>query len=289
MPHRRQRLGAVSLLLVCTEGALLLGGTGARPRATTSSRRECVLGLFTVAGCLMAPGPASAFDNAVPEYANYVGKPKRPGTPPKDLGVASRTINDNSINADPMTFDGLAACDGKPHCFSTTGDELLEDRILVGVDNLIKPWKPAADDAAPFETLKAVVKAYEPGQGFVDGGGFKVVKETPSYLYVQFEALKKGYIDDVEFFLSKGLVQVRSSSRVGQTDFGVNAIRLNYIASALRKKKWEIDEITAKTHPDYFNAADDARDLTFDKDRRKLDGFEDKLNENGRLERPPIG
>ena len=191
MPHRRQRLGAVSLLLVCTEGALLHGGTGAQPRATTSSPG---MRPWALHGCRLfdCARPASALDNAVPEYANYVGKPKRPGTPPKDLGVASRTINDNSINADPMTFDGLAARDGKPHCFSTTGDELLEDRILVGVDNLIKPWKPAADDAAPFEMLKAVVKAYEPGQGFVDGGGFKVVKETPSYLVSQqFEALKK--------------------------------------------------------------------------------------------------
>ena len=33
-------------------------------------------------------------------------------------------------------------------------------------------------------------------------------------------ALKKGYIDDVEFALGKGGVMVRSGSRVGQTDFG---------------------------------------------------------------------
>ena len=44
-----------------------------------------------------------------------------------------------------------------------------------------------------------------------------------------------------------------------------------------------------KTHDDYFNAANDARDLTFDKDRRKLDGFDEKTGENGRLERPPVG
>ena len=45
----------------------------------------------------------------------------------------------------------------------------------------------------------------------VDGGGFKVVKETEGYLYCQFEALKKGYIDDVEFALNKdGSVMVRS-------------------------------------------------------------------------------
>ena len=33
-----------------------------------------------------------------------------------------------------------------------------------------------------------------------------------------------------------GLVLVRSSSRVGFTDFGVNAIRLNYLAATLREQ-----------------------------------------------------
>lgn len=258
----------------------------ATPRTEVSRRnavRSAALSLATLAA------PAFAFDNAVPEYASYADKTKRKGTPPKDLGVLKRTINANSINADELSFDGLRTCDGKPNCFSTTGDELLEDRILTGVDTLIKPWKPPAGDAAPFKSLVKVVKAYPPGQGFVDGGGFSVIKETDNYIYVQYEALKKGYIDDVEFYLRDGLVQVRSSSRVGQTDFGVNAIRLNYISAQLRKEGWTADEITEKSFPDYFAAADDARDLTFDSDRRKLDGFDAKTGENGRLERPNIG
>jgi len=122
-------------------------------------------------------------------------KPKRRGDPPKDLGVQKRTINADSINADPLTFNGLRKCDGKPNCFSTTGDELLEDRILTGVDTLIKQWKPPPGDEAPFKSLVKAVKAYTPGQSFIDGGGFQVVKESDAYIYVQFEALKKGYID----------------------------------------------------------------------------------------------
>ena len=112
--------------------------------------------------------------------------------------------------------------------------------------------------------------------------GFKVMKETDSYLYIEFEALKKGYIDDVEFAIAEDrTVQVRSSSRVGSSDFGVNAKRLNYIAAGLRKNGWSIDEITPKTHAEYFYTAADAADQTFDKDRRK--GTE---VENARLERP---
>ena len=252
--------------------------------AGAPSRRDMLTAVFGL-GTLMAAPPAQGFENAISEYAKYADKPKRPGTPPKDLGLAKRTINADSIDADPQTFQGLRNCDGKPNCFSTTGDDLLEDRILRGVDTLIKPWVPPAGASAPFKSLVEVVKAYKPGQGNVDGGGFQVVKETDTYLYVQFEALKKGYIDDVEFAArADGKVQVRSSSRVGTTDFGVNAKRLNFIAAPLRTAGWTIDEITPTSHPDYFYAAADAADQTFDADRRKGTDME-----NARMERPPVG
>ena len=47
-------------------------------------------------------------------------------------------------------------------------------------------------------------------------------------------------------------VQVRSSSRVGYLDFGVNAKRLNYLAKALREKGWNAEGVDLlKTHVDY--------------------------------------
>eukprot|EP00325_Prymnesiales_sp_UTEX-LB-985_P030823 CAMPEP_0174728332 /NCGR_PEP_ID=MMETSP1094-20130205/51514_1 /TAXON_ID=156173 /ORGANISM="Chrysochromulina brevifilum, Strain UTEX LB 985" /LENGTH=278 /DNA_ID=CAMNT_0015930225 /DNA_START=15 /DNA_END=851 /DNA_ORIENTATION=- len=276
------RLCILPLLLVCARAAVLT--TQSSVTALRSAARRDILRVLGL-GVSVGAQPARSFENAIPEYADYVDKAKRRGTPPKDLGIAQRTINADSIQSDPVTFAGLRGCDGKPNCFSTTGDDLLEDRILTGVDTLIPPWKPPAGDAAPFQSLVNAVKAYRPGQGYVDGGGFQIVKETDSYLYVQFEALKKGYIDDVEFAMGKGgTIMVRSSSRVGQTDFGVNAKRLNYIAATLRDQGWTIVEITPKTHADYFYAADDARDQTFDKDRRKGTDME-----NARMERPTVG
>mgnify|MGYP001228875038 CR=1 FL=1 len=137
---------------------------------------------------------------------------------------------------------------------------------------------PPTDAPAPLRTLAEVVRNYKPGQGGVDGGGFQVVSQSDEYFYVQFEALKKGFIDDVEFAMGKGAkreVLVRSSSRVGYTDFGVNAVRLNYISASLREKGWKIDEITPKSHSDYWVASNEAREATFDADRRKLDGGEE--------------
>ena len=51
-------------------------------------------------------------------------------------------------------------------------------------------------------------------------------------------ALKYGFIDDVEFALddSESVVQVRSASREGYLDFGVNGKRLNWISAKLRAK-----------------------------------------------------
>ena len=204
---RKLREAMLAILLGSSHGLVLPPTPRAAPAASTacSSRRDALLG--ALAACTAAAGvrPASAFSNAIPDYANYADKPKRKGDPPKDLGVQKRTINADSINADPLTFNGLRKCDGKPNCFSTTGDELLEDRILTGVDTLIKPWKPPPGDGAPFKSLVKAVKAYTPGQGFIDGGGFQVVKESDAYIYVQFEALKKGYIDVSRSPLSRTL------------------------------------------------------------------------------------
>lgn len=160
----------------------------------------------------------------------------------------------------------LKPCKGAPNCFSTTGNSEID------AASLIAPWRPptgySADAAA--RDLESVVSNYKPGQAGIDGGGFKVVASgaptNPSqgetfYLYAQFESLKQGYIDDVEFAVvpvpdkSRGevvQVLVRSSSRVGYLDLTVNAKRLNFISGQLREKGWTVMTIDRKSHPDYF-------------------------------------
>ena len=56
-----------------------------------------------------------------------------------------------------------------------------------------------------------------------------------AYLYVQFESRRRGYIDDVEFLLADGTMQLRTSSRLGYLDLGVNAKVRLYISG--KKKK----------------------------------------------------
>jgi uncharacterized protein (DUF1499 family) len=230
------------------------------------------VGACAAAATLVAavPEEAGAFANAVPEASKWADKPKRKGDPPKDLGILARTTE--GIDATETT-PRLRSCDGNPNCFSTTGDARLEDRQQYGVDFLIPPWIPPQGETSPLKVVVSVVGAYEPGQGGIDGGGFALVKQTDSYLYYQFEALKKGYIDDVEFAIDPSTtgIMVRSASRVGVTDFGVNAVRLNYIGAKLQEKGWKVSQITPETHRDYWVTADEAREATFDSDRRKMD------------------
>lgn len=127
-------------------------------------------------------------------------------------------------------------------------------------DHSIPAWKyPASyNQKQAFDELQTVIQSYPPGQSGVDGGGFeiKTFDANKGYMYVSFEALKNGYIDDFEAAVVNGLedrraVQVRSSSRVGYLDYGVNAKRLNYIAKELRGKGWDAEGVDFNTHRRY--------------------------------------
>ena len=84
-----------------------------------------------------------------------------------------------------------------------------------------------------------VINTYEVGHDSIDGGGFKIISQSPTYLYVQFESYKNGYVDDFEVAMLPGsppTFDVRSSSRLGYLDYGVNAKRINYIAKRLNSE-----------------------------------------------------
>ena len=133
-----------------------------------------------------------------------------------------------------------------------------------------------------MEDLYQVIQNYPPGQNNVDGGGFEIKQYDPQkgYLYVQFESLKNGYIDDFEAAYiddtnsnsnevdenenqtrrrtpthPKNAMQIRSSSRVGYLDYGVNAKRINYIAHQLQNPPYNwpsVEGVKESTHRRYY-------------------------------------
>lgn len=84
----------------------------------------------------------------------------------------------------------------------------------------------AGDGPATLARIQAIVEATP---------GAAVVKTEPGYLYATFNTRLLKYTDDVEFWLdaTKGVVQVRSASRLGRKDLGVNRARVEAIRAQL--------------------------------------------------------
>jgi uncharacterized protein (DUF1499 family) len=61
------------------------------------------------------------------------------------------------------------------------------------------------------------------------------VERRPDYLRVQFTTRWMRFVDDAEFWFDpvKGVIQIRSASRLGREDFGVNRARIESIRQAL--------------------------------------------------------
>ena len=64
-----------------------------------------------------------------------------------------------------------------------------------------------------------------------------IVKAQTDYLHAEVRSLIFRFVDDVEFTLvpEQGAFQIRSSSRVGYSDFGVNRRRLERIRQLFQK------------------------------------------------------
>lgn len=90
----------------------------------------------------------------------------------------------------------------------------------------IAPLPAGADGPAALTRLRRVVEAMP---------GATVVEAQPDYLYAQFETRLLRFVDDVEFWYDPAaqVLQVRSASRVGRKDFGVNRQRIEAIRAAL--------------------------------------------------------
>jgi uncharacterized protein (DUF1499 family) len=92
----------------------------------------------------------------------------------------------------------------------------------------IAPLKYAGDPAAAMNRLRDVVGSMN---------GCSIVEAKDNYLYAQFTTFFMRYIDDVEFMVDrdKAVIHVRSASRLGRKDFGVNRERVESIRRLFEK------------------------------------------------------
>ena len=62
----------------------------------------------------------------------------------------------------------------------------------------------------------------------------KIIDTKPDYIYAQATTPVLKFVDDVEFWVNpaKGVIDVRSASRLGSRDFGANRKRVEAIRAA---------------------------------------------------------
>jgi uncharacterized protein (DUF1499 family) len=105
----------------------------------------------------------------------------------------------------------LAPCRRTPNCVSSQADP--SDR-----EHYIAPLR------ASMEDVKKAVGSLP---------RTRIVLAHPDYLYAEFRSRLLGFVDDVEFFFDGAVVQVRSASRLGRRDFGVNRARIERLRKML--------------------------------------------------------
>lgn len=126
------------------------------------------------------------------------------GKPPTNLGVQSGQ---------------LAPCPSTPNCVSSQSQD---------AQNKIEPLTYNSSPAEGLANLKTVIESLPKT---------KIITETENYLYAEFTSALLGFVDDVEFYLDEGakVIQVRSASRLGQSDLGVNRNRIETIRAKLNE------------------------------------------------------
>ena len=139
------------------------------------------------------PTAARAFPNSLPmPPSDSKPLPRKPGPAPTDIGIVQ--------GVEKPGVGMLKPClDTKPHCFSSTlimeFDEFLYD-AGVGDPGYLAPWKFSGSKSDAMQDVLRAVKDYPPGQSDIDGGGWSIIKQEPNYVYVQYESLRKGFIDE---------------------------------------------------------------------------------------------
>ncbi|MCX7998833.1 MAG: DUF1499 domain-containing protein [Leptospiraceae bacterium] len=128
------------------------------------------------------------------------------GTRPTDLGVR----------------DGqLKPCPNTPNCVSSFASK--DDKT-----HYIEPITYTSSLQEEMSRLKRVI---------LSKPRTEIIEEKPNYLRAEFTSRIFRFVDDVEFLFDDSIkfIHVRSASRIGRSDLGVNRKRIEEIRSDLQK------------------------------------------------------
>lgn len=115
----------------------------------------------------------------------------------------------------------LASCPKSPNCVSSQTQP--SDTV-----HYIEPLTYTSAPEQALANLKTIIQSLPRTE---------IINEADNYLYAEFKSALMGYVDDVEFYLDRDTekIHVRSASRLGQSDLGVNRKRVETIREKLNE------------------------------------------------------
>ncbi len=124
----------------------------------------------------------------------------------------------------------LKACPTSPNCVSSQAEP--SDK-----EHYIEPWKGLGSLERNQQQLLVLLSTVDNCQ---------VVDQDDNYLHATFTTRWLRFVDDVEFLIDAEQIQLRSGSRTGYSDFGVNRKRLERLGQLWQ----EVLKNSAATQPD---------------------------------------
>lgn len=132
------------------------------------------------------------------------------------LNGCSGTKSDKNVVGNEM----LAGCPDRPNCVSSQAHD---------GKHAIEPFHIKGDPTAGWNAITGIIRSLP---------RTTIVKATEKYLHAECKSRLFGFIDDLELYLDPvtGVIAIRSASRVGYYDFGVNRRRLTDLREMLMDK-----------------------------------------------------
>ncbi len=116
---------------------------------------------------------------------------------------------------------GIRDCPKSPNCVSSQAK---------GGQHAIVPFRLAGDPATSWSLIRDMIAAMP---------RWSIVTVTDSYIHVECKSRIFRFVDDLELYYnsSNNIISIRSASRLGYSDFGVNRRRVERLRTQLRAKQ----------------------------------------------------
>ena len=135
------------------------------------------------------------------------------------LLAAILTLMSTTLPAGEATHS-LAPCPASPNCVSSQATD---------TEHFTEPLHFTGEATLAWNRLESALGRQS---------RLSIIEDTGSYLHAEVRSLMFRFVDDVEFLLDPeaGVIQIRSASRTGYSDFGVNRRRVERIRKSFNEQ-----------------------------------------------------